>query len=124
MQKRREKYFLNKKKYNEEEIFSLFTSLAKRALHRAVTHRQRTSSGRRSTHHQVNPDGDHQFEPDGELGDDLGNEGRDGVSIVWLVELRLVQTVHQDDVVILRDLPLCSVQRGQDEVRAADVNAF
>lgn len=70
---------------------------------------------RTSTHHQVNPDRDHQFEPDGELGDDLGDEGGDGVPVIRLVELRLVQAVHQDDVVVLRDLPLCSGSRGEDE---------
>lgn len=67
------------------------------------------------THHVTNPDGDHQLEPGGKLGDDLGEEGGDGVSVVWLMELGLVQAIHQNDVILLGYLPLCVVNGGKGE---------
>lgn len=63
----------------------------------------------------TDPDRDHQLEPGGELGDDLREEGGDGVAVVRFVELGLVQTVHQDDVILLSDLPLCTVNRRVSE---------
>lgn len=56
---------------------------------------------------QRGPDGDHQLEPGRELVNCFGEEGHDGVSVVWLVELGLVKAVDEDDEVLLRaDLPL------------------
>lgn len=59
------------------------------------------------SHQQARPDCDHQLEPGREPGNDLGDEGSNGVSIVWLVELCFTQTVNQYDVVFFRQLPLC-----------------
>lgn len=56
---------------------------------------------------QCGPDCHHQFEPGRELVDGFGEEGHNGVSVVGLVELCLVQTINEDDEVLLRaDLPL------------------
>lgn len=56
---------------------------------------------------QGGSDGDHQFEPRREPVDGFGEEGHDGVAVVGLVELCLVQPVDEDDEVLVRvDLPL------------------
>lgn len=58
------------------------------------------------SHHKACSHGDDQFQPVGELGDDLGDEGGDSVTIVWLVKLRLIQPVNQDDAIFFWNLPL------------------
>ena len=56
---------------------------------------------------QRGPDRHHQLQPGGELGDGFAEEGDDGVAVVGLVELGLVEAVDEDDEVLLRaDLPL------------------
>lgn len=67
------------------------------------------------SHHVTDPDSDHQLEPGGEPGDDLGEEGGNGVAVVRFVELGLVQAIHQDDVILLSDLPLCIINRQGSE---------
>lgn len=62
--------------------------------------------GGRVPHQEIDPHGHDELQPGGELADDLGDEGGDGVAVVGLVELRLVQPVDQDDEVVLRNLPL------------------
>lgn len=58
------------------------------------------------SHQKACSHGDDQFEPVGELGDDLGDKGGDSVSIVWFVKLCLIQPVNQDDAIFLWNLPL------------------
>lgn len=54
---------------------------------------------------QADTDGDHQFEPGRKLGDDLCNEGGNGVSVVRLVEFSFIQSVDQNDEILLWNLP-------------------
>lgn len=53
-------------------------------------------------HLQGGSDRHHQLEPRGEPADGLGEEGHDGVAVVGLVELGLVQAVDEDDEVFIR----------------------
>jgi hypothetical protein len=74
--------------------------------------REGRRSGRRTkkpnaAYLQADPNSDHHLQPGGELGHDLSDEGGDGVPVVGLVELRLVEAVDEDDEVLLgADLPL------------------
>lgn len=52
-------------------------------------------------HLQGGSDRHHQLEPRGEPADGLGEEGHDGVAVVGLVELGLVQAVDEDDEVFI-----------------------
>lgn len=45
---------------------------------------------------------DHQFEPGRKPADGFSEEGHNGVSVVRLVELGLVETVDEDNQVLLR----------------------
>lgn len=55
---------------------------------------------RSAPYQQVDPDCDHQFKPRWEFGDDLTDEGSNGVSIVRLMKLSFIQPIYQDYVVI------------------------
>lgn len=56
---------------------------------------------------QGGPDRHHQFEPGWKLVDGLTEERHNRVSIVWFVKLSLIQTVNENDEVLIRsDLPL------------------
>lgn len=68
----------------------------------ATTVQEKMFSLKTLTHHQAGPDRDHQLQPGRKLGDNLGDEGGDGVSVVWFVELSLIKTINQDDVVLFR----------------------
>lgn len=58
-------------------------------------------------HLQGRSDRHHQLEPRWEPADGLGEEGHNGVAVVRLVELGLVQAVDEDDEVLVRvDLPV------------------
>jgi len=61
---------------------------------------------------QRGPDSHHQFEPDWKLVDGLTEERHNGVSIIWFVELSLIQTINEnDEVFIWSDLPLWEKQQ-------------
>lgn len=53
-------------------------------------------------HLQGGSDCHHQLEPWGKPIDGLGEEGHDGVAVVGLVELCLVQAIDEDDEVFIR----------------------
>lgn len=54
------------------------------------------------TYHQPSPHCDHQLEPEWKFGDYFRDESGNGVPIVWFMELCLIKTVNQYDVVFFR----------------------
>lgn len=65
----------------------------------------------KKTYHLVDPDSHNQFKPYRKFRDDFGDEGCNGISIVWFVELCLIQTVHYYDVIFFWNLTLCTTQQ-------------